>query len=451
MDEVDACNDVTTLVKMLVRQPLPAEEKSQLLDLISMSMGHAVDDMALWTIVITHQVQNICDAPPCRDFIALKYHVTELCKFHGRAGKTFDLILQSAIKDGKWRLNEFERVQLFRSEVAEAAPTFPWQKLFQAEKRLAPQEFCTVPDVANVSQAFVESIQTLVVMVKKLPKELQLPYAAMTMLNGTLTTKLLQGKAARQEIKVRREGLVYLVQVTKDQAVINPQVEKAIMQLDGLKIDNEELKFACGNVQAHYRQFSQLVRSDDFIDRYRDCDFYTCEVLEKEAASALLLGNAVSCCLATDGGSFATEMINRLTHPSWVPVVARDGKNNYVAVAWCAIAHDEDTKQILLVEDFADIAPRFSQKEFVHGQEVENRLGNYIMSKLHGYIGELATHLELDRGPLIGKQARGRMEKFDAFAKNPEAYFLKPKLKFLCNEASTGDNIQHIGVMGQFF
>jgi hypothetical protein len=174
-------------------------------------------------------------------------------------------------------------------------------------------------------------------------------------------------------------------------------------------------------------------------------------VLDKEAASALLLGNAVSCCLATDGGSFATEMINRLTHPAWVPVVVRGYKQDYVAVAWCAIAYDGDTKQIYLVEDFADIAPRFSQKEIVRTHSVENRSGNQIIKKLHEYVRDFASHLETESGPLIGKQARGRMEKFDAFAREPEAYFLKPKLEFLCNPGSTGDNIQHVGVAGLFF
>ena len=451
LNEIEMADDLKTLVEMLFKQPLPADEKSQLLELVSRSMAHAVDDMALWAIVITQQVQEICDAPPCPEFIALKYHVTDLCKFYETTKETFDLIFQKAIEYGKWQLNELEAVQRFRREVAMAAPDFPWQKLFQTEKQLAPQAFCTFPDLADASKALSGSIQVLAAMVKTLPRESRAPFEGITMVNGTLTTKLLQEKNNGNEIRKHRATLAYFIKATKDQVAVNPQLHKAIKQLVESKIDDKELNIACSNVLACYQKLSEIVQSDDCNDRYKYCDFYTCEVLEKEAASALVLGNAVSCCLATDGGSFNPEMINRLTHPSWVPVVARDYKNNYVAVAWCAITHDEETKEILLVEDFADIAPRFSQKEFVHGQEVENRSGNYIMKRLHEYIRGLATHLELERGPLIGKQARGRMENFDVFAKNPETYFFKPKLSFLCNKASTVDNIQHVGVRGQFF
>ena len=451
LNEIELANDLKILVEILLKQPLPAEEKSQLLELVSRSMAHAVDDMAIWKIVITHQVHKMGEAPPCTDFIALKHHVAELCNFYDKAGKTFDLIFQNAIKYGKWQLDEIEAAQRFRNEVAVAAPNFPWQKLFQKEKRLAPQTFCTFPDLADVSQGLAESIHALAAMVKKLPGERRLPFEGITIISGTLITKLMQEKGTRNEKRTHRDTLSYFIKLTKNGVAINPQLHKAIMLLDESKIDDKYLKNACSKVLAFYRQLSDLVKSTDFIDRYAHCDFYTCEILEKETASALILGNAVSCCLATDGGSFNPEMINRLTHPSWVPVVARDYKHNYVAVAWCAITHDEDTKEILLVEDFADIAPRFSQKELVHGQEVENRAGNYIMKKVHEYIRELATHLELERGPLIGKQARGRMENFDVFAKSPESYFLKPKLSFLCNAASTGDNIQHAGVAGQFF
>jgi hypothetical protein len=228
-------------------------------------------------------------------------------------------------------------------------------------------------------------------------------------------------------------------------------VADAMKHLGSVAIKNVELKAAADKAQECYRDLVRLTGMDDFVERYGYCDFYTCEVLDKEAASALVLGNAVSCCLATDGGSFLPEMINRLTHPSWVPLVVRDRKQGYVAVAWSAIAYDEETRQILLVEDFADIAPRFSQKEIVHGNEIENRAGNQIMKVLHGYLHELATDLQLEAKPLIGQQARGRMEKFDVFAKDTKACFSKPKLKFLCNEHSTGDNIQHRGVVGQFF
>jgi hypothetical protein len=451
MKEIEGCTDISTLVNMLLRQALPDDDKSRLLQQLSRSMGHAIDDMALWTSVITHQVQAISYAAPCPDFVALKYHVTDLCAHYRLSGPTFELIMKNAIERGRWQLSEFEQVRQFRQEVQAAAPHFPWEKLFNAEARLPQREFCTFADLADAGHAFAASLQRLAKLVKQLPQGQRLPFHSMTLLNGTLATRLQQGKGNAQQIRLNREGLAYLIKANQGQAVIHPAVIDAITQLHALEISDAEMAALRDDVCQCYQQLVALVSAEDFTDRYSHCDFYTCEVLDKEAAFALVLGNAVSCCLATDGGNFAPEMINRLSHPGWVPVVVRDYKNDYVAAAWCAIAYDEETKQILFVEDFADIAPRFSQREMVQGVEIENRSGNFIMKELHTTIRNLARHLELEDGPLIGKQARGRMEKFDVFAKGEDAYFAKPKLAFLCNKQSAGDNIQHPGVVGEFF
>jgi hypothetical protein len=449
MKEIESCTDISTLVNMLLSQVLPEDDKSRLLQQLSKSMGHAIDDKALWTSVITHQVQAISSVTPCPDFVALKYQVTDLCKHYGISGPTFDLIMKNAIERGRWQLSEFEQVRQYRKQVRDAAPHFPWEKLFNKEQRLAQREFCTFPDLANAGKAFAASLQSLATLVKQLPQEQRIPFQSMIMLHGTLVTRLQQGKGDRQKIGLNSNGLAYLIKVNQGQAGILPAVIDAIRQLRALEIGDAEMAAVRDNVFNHYQRLAALASTGDFSDRYSRCGFYTCEVLDKEAASAFVLGNAVSCCLATDGVSFRPEMINRLSHPGWVPVVVRDYKNDYVAAAWCAIAYDEETKQLLLVEDFADIAPRFSQKEIVQGVEIENRSGNFIMKELHTTIRNLAKHLELEQGPLFGAQARGRTENFDVFAKS--YYFLKPKLALLCNEQSTGDNIQHQSMPGLFF
>lgn len=175
----------------------------------------------------------------------------------------------------------------------------------------------------------------------------------------------------------------------------------------------------------------KIIGSDDFTSRYKNRDFYTIGLLDKDAAESLLLGHEVACCLSlTSKNEPFYGMLQRLIDPAWQPIVVRDSKGKPAAVAWAALCSDSSLPgHTSLVIDTCDMKPRYKVSTLLGGETVQNPLGELLLEQLISFVPKLATGLQLD-GAWLGKQLYNGLAEFNALV-GAKKFVEKPTLNIL--------------------
>jgi hypothetical protein len=136
--------------------------------------------------------------------------------------------------------------------------------------------------------------------------------------------------------------------------------------------------------------------SPDFKEAAKTYQVFRTRVLDKDALSTFMAGEAVGCCMAPDGTHF-NDMLNRLISPDWILVGVTDAQGEVVAVAWTALCRSNQDKRAFLVVDFCDAKPRYTQHEKIgENREIPNRVGNRITGELLAYTARVGTALGVD-------------------------------------------------------
>jgi hypothetical protein len=348
--------------------------------------------------------------------------------------------LRSGATAGKLHLDDIAGVAAYRKAVMAEAPAIRWDILLAPERfpALTRARFCGFPELAATASAWTTSLKALLFALFErstweLMGDLQSHLRSLLQALGP-AGKAVGGKALHSEpitaltrvlgekgkpIEVDPALLGRLVFKQKGICKLRPSIHGAMQPLAkaleahpfALKENGRPLldiwKASCASLQA-------LVDEDDFSDRYDRCYFYTFAPLEKNAVASLNVGAEVACCLSPIGGNFI-ELIQRLVHPAWVPVVVQDEEKIPIAVAWCALCRNGIGK-IAWVVDFCDMKPSHAQPEQVRGEEILNRLGDAIMNELlYSFLPKLAAAVGTD-AMVVGAQSYGRMGGFKAFA-----------------------------------
>ncbi len=296
-------------------------------------------------------------------------------------------------------------------------PTIRWDAVFGGQAALGPgKRFCTSPQLFAVLQPWVASIREIVLTAIAQPTAKKADLVKCLRSLG----RALHGKVGPNSpietwsspANGKLDGLLKLIFGEDEQCMLNEEMMSGLVvtineknkarrrELTKALLDSlEQLRTMAGDAaKAHDAQLQRrqeavlaFINRDGFETHRNDFHVYTWEVLDKEQAVSLLLGEEVNCCLKPSG-KMADRMVERLAGP-WVLLVAKDRKGGVVGVGWClpCIAPNGD---LVLACEFMDLKVRLSEQVAVtrpFGGEV--RLGSVLCTQGQATLDALVTWL----------------------------------------------------------